>query len=113
MLIGNRLTSNSDSQLLYFVEAAKEEEEEDGDDDMDGFQTDDEDEDDSGSDGEMGAVAEDGDEADSSKLIKLTDQVCGYDSEKNICIHILIKYMILSLSICTQYCLQFLRRKLY
>jgi hypothetical protein len=110
MLIGNRLTSNSDSQLLYFVEAAKEEEEEDGDDDMDGFQTDDEDEDDSGSDGEMGAVAEDGDEADSSKLIKLTDQVCGYDSEKNICIHILIKYMILSLSICTQY---FLRRKLY
>ncbi|KAK2459212.1 secondary alcohol dehydrogenase (SADH2) [Trifolium repens] len=57
------------------AEAAKEEEEEDDDDDdMDGFQTDDEDEDDSGSDGEMGAVAEDGDEADSSKLIKLTDQ---------------------------------------
>ncbi|GAU12054.1 hypothetical protein TSUD_00190 [Trifolium subterraneum] len=58
------------------AEAAKEEEEEEeeDDDDMNGFQSDDEDEDDSGSDREMGADAEDGDEADSSKLIKLTDQ---------------------------------------
>jgi len=104
-LFRNRLTSVSVSLLLYFAEAAEEEEEEENDDDdMDGFQTDDEDEDDSGSDREMGADAEDGDEADSSELIKLTDQVRGYNSEdsKNICIHILTKHRILSLPICMQ-----------
>lgn len=80
-IIRNILTSIFDSQLLYFVEAAKEEEEEEDDDDMDGFQTDDEVEDDSGSDREMGADAEDGDEAASSNLRKLADQVRGCNSE--------------------------------
>lgn len=109
MLIRNRLISISDSQPLYFAEAAKEDkddynDDDDDDDDMDGFLTDEEDEDDSGSDREMGAEAEDGDEAHSSNLRTLTDQVCGYNYEdlKYIFMHILIEYRILSSAICMQ-----------